>query len=121
MFTQFPFHEFFTQTKPTHLQTEIATLLQPLQSFDPGLMAFLDFSVMSNFIQEKQLEPKPIGPISREERRQKINRYLQKRQRRNFRKKISYECRKTVADKRVRVKGRFVSKSQAEALKDTQN
>mmetsp|Transcript_8321 Transcript_8321/g.12279 ORF Transcript_8321/g.12279 Transcript_8321/m.12279 type:complete len:91 (+) Transcript_8321:22-294(+) len=71
MFTQFPFHEFFTQTKPTHLQTEIATLLQPLQSFDPGLMAFLDFSVMSNFIQEKQLEPKPIGPISREERRQK--------------------------------------------------
>ncbi|OMJ79336.1 hypothetical protein SteCoe_20679 [Stentor coeruleus] len=57
-----------------------------------------------------------IGTISVEERRIKVQKFLEKRKRRNFKKKISYMCRKKVADQRVRVKGRFVSKVQAEAL-----
>lgn len=57
-----------------------------------------------------------IGTISIEERKIKVQKYLDKRKRRNFRKKISYMCRKNVADKRIRIKGRFVSKLQADAI-----
>jgi hypothetical protein len=60
-----------------------------------------------------------IGTLSQEERRQKVQKFLEKRKRRNFKKKISYMCRKKVADQRVRVKGRFVSKVQASALTET--
>ncbi|CAN6288024.1 unnamed protein product [Urochloa humidicola] len=45
--------------------------------------------------------------ISVEERREKIHRYIKKRNERNFSKKIKYACRKTLADSRPRVRGRF--------------
>ncbi|CAG9328873.1 unnamed protein product [Blepharisma stoltei] len=79
---------------------------------------------------ENNLLPKPktiwsqskkIGTLSYEERREKIMKYLEKRKRRNYNKKIAYACRKRVADDRIRVKGRFVTKVQAEALKGLQN
>jgi hypothetical protein len=35
------------------------------------------------------------------------------RKRRIWRKKINYDCRKKVADNRLRVKGKFVTKEQA--------
>lgn len=57
-----------------------------------------------------------IGPISAEERRKKIARFLEKRRKRTWGKKIFYDCRKRVADHRLRVKGRFVTKQQAVEL-----
>ncbi|KAE8704280.1 Detected protein of unknown function [Hibiscus syriacus] len=42
-----------------------------------------------------------------EERKDRILRYLKKRNQRNFNKTIKYACRKTLADRRVRVRGRF--------------
>ncbi|KVI10247.1 uncharacterized protein LOC112508185 [Cynara cardunculus var. scolymus] len=48
-----------------------------------------------------------VGRYSMEERKDKIMRYLKKRNQRNFNKTIKYECRKTLADKRIRVRGRF--------------
>ncbi|EFJ19353.1 hypothetical protein SELMODRAFT_419178 [Selaginella moellendorffii] len=42
-----------------------------------------------------------------EERKAKLERYRQKRSERNFQKKIKYACRKTLADSRPRVRGRF--------------
>ncbi|KAJ0970420.1 hypothetical protein J5N97_023297 [Dioscorea zingiberensis] len=48
-----------------------------------------------------------IGRLSLQERKEKIHRYLKKRNERNFSKKIKYACRKTLADSRPRVRGRF--------------
>uniref|UniRef100_A0A0E0M8H6 CCT domain-containing protein n=1 Tax=Oryza punctata TaxID=4537 RepID=A0A0E0M8H6_ORYPU len=45
--------------------------------------------------------------LSNEERKEKIHRYIKKRNERNFSKKIKYACRKTLADSRPRVRGRF--------------
>ncbi|KAL8128706.1 hypothetical protein V2J09_017861 [Rumex salicifolius] len=47
------------------------------------------------------------GKLSAEKRREKIHKYLKKRNERNFNKKIKYACRKTLADSRPRVRGRF--------------
>ena len=63
------------------------------------------------------LHTKKVGTISLEERRAKIEKYLQKRSRRTYGKKVFYACRKRVADTRVRVKGRFVTKKMAESLR----
>ncbi|XWS53749.1 hypothetical protein CRYUN_Cryun10bG0027100 [Craigia yunnanensis] len=48
-----------------------------------------------------------VGKLSIEQRKEKIHRYMKKRNERNFSKKIKYACRKTLADSRVRVRGRF--------------
>lgn len=60
-----------------------------------------------------QTPAKQVGTLSAEQRRCKIERFLEKRKRRIWAKKISYDCRKRVADNRLRVKGRFVTKQQA--------
>ncbi|KAE8711832.1 MOS4-associated complex 3A [Hibiscus syriacus] len=48
-----------------------------------------------------------VGKLSVEQRKEKIHRYMKKRNERNFSKKIKYACRKTLADGRPRVRGRF--------------
>ncbi|KAI3683349.1 hypothetical protein L1987_83852 [Smallanthus sonchifolius] len=45
--------------------------------------------------------------LTSEKRKEKINKYMKKRNERNFNKKIKYACRKTLADSRPRVRGRF--------------
>lgn len=57
-----------------------------------------------------------LGGLTLSQRREKINLYLEKRRRRSFAKKVAYDCRKKVADQRIRVKGRFVTRIQALAL-----
>ncbi|XP_076900231.1 uncharacterized protein LOC143554344 [Bidens hawaiensis] len=63
-----------------------------------------DLPKASKEVEEPALK---IGRYSAEERKDKILRYLKKRNQRNFNKTIKYECRKTLADKRIRVRGRF--------------
>ncbi|XP_073027285.1 uncharacterized protein [Primulina eburnea] len=48
-----------------------------------------------------------VRKLSVDERKRKIHRYMKKRNERNFSKKIKYACRKTLADSRPRVRGRF--------------
>ncbi|XP_078154593.1 uncharacterized protein LOC144549727 [Carex rostrata] len=55
-----------------------------------------------------------VGRYSAEERKERIERYKTKRQQRNFQKKITYACRKTLADSRPRVKGRFARNGDGE-------
>jgi hypothetical protein len=57
-----------------------------------------------------------VGTLTAEERRAKVEKFLEKRKNRSYKKKISYLCRKKVADTRIRVKGRFVSKIEAEEI-----
>lgn len=55
----------------------------------------------------KCLKKPYIGKLTPEERRQKIMRYRQKRNQRKFDRGVTYQCRKTLADRRPRVRGRF--------------
>ncbi|KAL6979259.1 hypothetical protein U1Q18_020924 [Sarracenia purpurea var. burkii] len=51
---------------------------------------------------------------SREEKKERIDRYRSKRNQRNFSKKIKYACRKTLADSRPRIRGRFARNDEIE-------
>ena len=51
-----------------------------------------------------------IGRYTPAERKVRIQRYREKRRLRNYKRKIKYGCRKMIADKRVRVQGRFVKR-----------
>ena len=55
-----------------------------------------------------------IGIYTPQERAAIIARYHAKRAHRNWNKKIRYNCRKNLADRRLRVKGRFVKRSTEE-------
>ncbi|XP_037414689.1 transcription factor GHD7-like isoform X1 [Triticum dicoccoides] len=59
-----------------------------------------------------------VGRYSAEERKERVERYRLKRHQRNFTKKITYACRKSLADSRPRVKGRFARNGEAEAETD---
>ena len=73
-----------------------------------------DFLNNANLLKQIQFQSvRKIGTLTVEERREKIEKYLQKRKKRTWNKKISYDCRKKVADSRLRIKGRFVTKEQA--------
>ncbi|KAI3960541.1 hypothetical protein MKW92_053629 [Papaver armeniacum] len=51
-------------------------------------------------------EPK-VRRYTKEERNERILKYLKKKNQRNFNKTIKYVCRKTLADRRIRIRGRF--------------
>jgi CCT motif len=57
-----------------------------------------------------------IGIYTPSERAAIIARFNEKRSRRNWNKKVRYNCRKNLADRRLRVKGRFVKRSDQEEL-----
>ncbi|GAB2235082.1 hypothetical protein Droror1_Dr00004362 [Drosera rotundifolia] len=58
---------------------------------------------------------------SPEEKRERIERYRSKRSQRNFNKKIQYACRKTLADTRPRIKGRFARNEEQQVSSGSQN
>jgi hypothetical protein len=70
-------------------------------------------STLTNVHSSMEMGERKVGKLTPAERKEKINRYLEKRKRRIWSKKISYDCRKRVADNRLRIKGRFVTKKQA--------
>ena len=61
----------------------------------------------------EQTFKKSIGGLSFDKRRLKLVKYMEKKKRRVWRKKVNYDCRKKVADGRLRIKGKFVTYEQA--------
>ncbi|GLU11704.1 hypothetical protein SLE2022_284300 [Rubroshorea leprosula] len=57
---------------------------------------------------------------SPEEKKERIERYRSKRNLRNFNKKIKYACRKTLADSRPRIRGRFARNDEIEKISPDQ-
>ncbi|URE04438.1 CCT motif family protein [Musa troglodytarum] len=89
-----------SQTTPTAYGTDDLRVSMAGSGRSPTPLAATDISAMddSSF---------KVGRLSVEERKEKIDRYMKKRAERNFSKKIKYACRKTLADSRPRIHGRF--------------
>eukprot|EP01038_Epipyxis_sp_PR26KG_P008461 gene8461-11441_t len=60
-----------------------------------------------------------IGIYSPEDRKTRVQRFIDKRKFRMWTKKVKYDVRKNFADSRVRVKGRFVKKDEEISLKSS--
>jgi len=102
----------------SHLPLDEIAISEPDLTFaDPRDTPRNPASPQSRAKPQLKQQPLKIGTLTYEERRNKIRNFLEKRNRRKFVKRISYDCRKRVADKRIRIKGRFVTKEQALALK----
>lgn len=59
-----------------------------------------------------------VGVLTVEERKMKIEKYLKKKRKRTWNRKINYFCRKQVADKRLRLKGRFMKKPKQDSFSE---
>ncbi|KAK9048797.1 hypothetical protein SSX86_032236 [Deinandra increscens subsp. villosa] len=71
----------------------------------------LSSSPLGSFMEEANFK---VGRYSPEERKERILRYKAKRTQRNFNKTIKYACRKTLADNRPRIRGRFARNDEPE-------
>ena len=123
-----PDFEVFDQSLPFLIDPAMYQSFQEdLKRFIPGFDLLTGFTkdggavdVKSHFIPPRTVnagdDGRKIGTITAGERRLKVIKFLEKRKKRIFKKRISYECRKRVADSRIRIKGRFVTKEQASNL-----
>lgn len=62
---------------------------------------------------------KKIGIYTPEARRERLQKFKEKRRNRIWEKKIKYDCRKKLADSRPRIKGRFVRREDLEAYRES--
>ncbi|KAF8027642.1 hypothetical protein BT93_E0525 [Corymbia citriodora subsp. variegata] len=112
---------FFNGTRPNLLQppprVELPSISSPESCFFSGQMMRRVYSTgdlqrmkatsnsTSPFVEDAS--SCRVGRYSAEERRDRIQKYRAKRNQRNFTKTIKYACRKTLADSRPRIRGRF--------------
>ncbi|KAL1368369.1 uncharacterized protein LOC107474385 [Arachis duranensis] len=83
---------------------DLQTLSSESQQLVPGSGGSATLAPEISNLEDSTLK---VGKLSVEQRKEKIHRYMKKRNERNFSKKIKYACRKTLADSRPRVRGRF--------------
>ncbi|KAL3498883.1 hypothetical protein ACH5RR_041615 [Cinchona calisaya] len=75
-----------------------------------NILSSSPLSTEGSFLEEPNFK---VGRYSAEERKERIHRYRAKRTQRNFNKTIKYACRKTLADNRPRIRGRFARNDEA--------
>ncbi|KAL5766173.1 hypothetical protein ACOSP7_016790 [Xanthoceras sorbifolium] len=86
--------------------------VQDFKPVYPSAAAAENWAIQNNEMPSVEDTNTKVGRYSVEERKDRIFRYLKKKNKRNFKKTIKYECRKTLADRRVRVRGRFARNSE---------
>ena len=79
---------------------------RPRSSSDPHLKTSLD----ENGLLHVERPDGWVGAYSPESRKMRIERFMEKRNHRVWKKSVKYDVRKNFADSRLRVKGRFVKK-----------
>ena len=77
--------------------------------------------VTKNIVETAKLEQitnvNKAGKLSPTERKAKIQKYLEKKNKRKWNKRLEYDCRRQVAETRRRVQGRFAGKGTSEEPK----
>merc|ERR1711998_735560 len=92
---------FMAKEEPISSDDELDSIIVPMSEETP-----LDLA-------ECKRGPGYVGAYSPEERRERIARFHEKRLRRVWKKRVTYSTRKNIANKRMRVKGRFIKKEEA--------
>jgi hypothetical protein len=99
-----------------------AEVSQQMNSFDPEDTDAISMTIAGGPLWAKNAEGGEnngyIGAYSPEQRRRRIERFIEKRSRRVWTKKVKYDVRKNFADSRLRVKGRFVKKEDEEIMRE---
>jgi len=114
----FPYHSQFPFPTSMGQEEPISKAPEKLKNDHKKVSAVSNLPLVEPKINVGLTKRKLIGRLSYEERLKRIEKYRAKRTTRVWVKKISYNCRKRVADQRPRVKGRFIPKSElAEAKK----
>ena len=103
--------ESFAEHEPVHL------MLDDFPDLNPGLVQPI-VNESNKINVQKKYNNDLIGTLTLQERNRKISKYLEKKKKRTWKKKIHYDCRKKVADNRLRVKGRFVTSIKTNFNKD---
>ncbi|KAG2299731.1 hypothetical protein Bca52824_036203 [Brassica carinata] len=100
-------HNDFYGNLPMTAHDDDGPVRRALSTGDPPRSSRRESSTVwseSNAIIEGMSKPSKYSP---EEKKERIQKYRSKRNLRNFNKRIKYECRKTLADSRPRIRGRF--------------
>ena len=102
-------------------QNKRARRIKILQESAPGYPDLMKLKIGDDGSLQVAAEELPIGWIgaySPESRKLRIIRFLEKRNRRVWRKCIKYDVRKLFADSRLRAKGRFVKRDHEELMRE---
>jgi hypothetical protein len=91
--------------------TKVAAAAAPGQAQSTVVSSASIGTAMANVSLELVNKDGRIGIYLPEARRARIARFHAKREKRIWRKRIKYDCRKKLADSRPRIKGRFVKRS----------
>lgn len=70
-----------------------------------------------NLIQSPRSQPQIVGTSTSEVRKEQLSRYRNKKNKRNFGRKIKYACRKALADSQPRIRGRFAKTEELDTSK----
>ncbi|CAI9092544.1 OLC1v1027815C1 [Oldenlandia corymbosa var. corymbosa] len=70
-----------------------------------------------NVINSPVGQPQIVTSCSSEARKEKLSRYRNKKNKRNFGRKIKYACRKALADSQPRIRGRFAKTDETDSSK----
>lgn len=101
--------------KPTHASASTLSTSRPI-----GIPGATGASTTRSFSDTMLTGQKHnfVGAYSPDSRRKRIEKFLDKRQKRVWRKEVKYDVRKNFADSRLRVKGRFVKKEDEQLLRE---